>query len=66
MSQVLILEGMSCQHCVSAIEKAIREVPGVTGVEVSLERAQAHVEGTGDVADMVVAIKEEGYKAIPA
>lgn len=63
MSTLLILEGMSCQHCVAAIEKALKDVPGVTEVEVSLERHQAHVSGQTDHAELVEAVKEAGYRA---
>ncbi len=33
---VLHVEGMSCQHCVKAITKAVGGLPGVAGVSVDL------------------------------
>lgn len=30
------IEGMDCGHCVSTIEKAVRALPGVEAVKVSL------------------------------
>jgi copper chaperone len=66
MSHLLILDGMSCQHCVNVIEQALKAVPGVTSVDVSLERHQARVEGNADVAELVEAVKGEGYTATQA
>ena len=38
--------GMSCAACVARVEKAVRQVPGVTEVSVSLLTNQMGVEGT--------------------
>jgi copper chaperone len=38
---VIMVKGMTCGHCVSAVEKEISSLPGVTGVDVDL--------GTGTV-----------------
>jgi copper chaperone len=63
----LQVTGMSCEHCVRAVEKALKGVPGVESVvEVSLERGEAIVEGQPEVAALVSAIAEEGYTAEPA
>ncbi len=63
----LRVTGMSCEHCVRAVEKALTAVPGVESVvEVSLERGEAIVEGQPEVAALVSAIAEEGYTAEPA
>ena len=42
----LKVEGMTCNHCVMAVTKALKKVPGVEKVEVSLEKGEALVEGT--------------------
>lgn len=58
------IEGMTCGHCVKAVEKALSAVPGVSAVkEVSLERAEAVLEGSPDPQAVVAAIEEEGYQA---
>lgn len=58
------IEGMTCGHCVKAVEKALSAVPGVSAVkEVSLERAEAVLEGRPDPQAVVAAIEEEGYQA---
>jgi len=68
MAQTLQLEvqGMTCDHCVRSVTNAIKTVPGVTDVTVSLQGASAIVGGNGiDVAKVVAAVAEEGYEAAP-
>ena len=55
--------GMSCQHCVNAVDKAVRAVPGVTGASVDLAAGSVAVTGDFDRAAVVAAIKAEGYEA---
>ncbi|GHG05309.1 hypothetical protein GCM10017783_17330 [Deinococcus piscis] len=61
----LDIAGMSCGHCVSAVEKALRSVPGVDVVTVSLEEGKATVQGNAEQAAMLAAVAEEGYVATP-
>jgi len=68
MSQtVLHIEGMTCDHCVHAVQKALRSVPGVQQAEVSLPEKKATVtyEGLFDLPAAQKAVEEEGYKAFP-
>lgn len=51
----LHVEGMMCMHCVAHVEKALKAVPGVKEVEVSLEGKSAVVSG--------IALNEETLKA---
>ncbi len=63
----LKVDGMSCDHCVMAVTKALKGVPGVERVvEVSLERGEALVEGNPNLDALIEAIREEGYEAKPA
>jgi copper chaperone len=60
----LKIEGMSCDHCVRAVTRALGAVPGVTQVvEVSLERGEALVEGEPALEQLIAAIEAEGYQA---
>ena len=62
----LRIEGMSCEHCVAAVRKALLAVPGVTGVEMDLPSGKATVElapGLVTVDQLVAAVDEEGYTA---
>lgn len=62
----LKVEGMTCNHCVMAVKKALSKVNGVEEVvEVSLERGEALVRGEADPARLIAAIEEEGYRAQP-
>jgi copper chaperone len=59
----LKVEGMTCNHCVMAVKKALLKVPGVEKAEVSLEKGEALVEGVADPRALIRAVEEEGYKA---
>ncbi|WP_022799217.1 CopZ family metallochaperone [Thermus islandicus] len=59
----LKVEGMTCNHCVMAVKKALLKVPGVERAEVSLERGEALVEGEADPKALIQAVEEEGYRA---
>lgn len=62
----LKIEGMSCSHCSAAVERALKEVPGVNAAEVNLEAGTARVHGSASLADLMAAVAEEGYTAAPA
>ena len=58
------VKGMTCGHCVSAVEKALAAVEGVEKVvEVSKDNDLAVVSGEADPQSLLAAIKEEGYEA---
>jgi len=61
-TQQIRITGMTCQHCVMAVEKALRAVPGVQSVEVRLAPAQATVQGDADLGQLLKAIESEGYR----
>ncbi len=60
----LAVTGMSCGHCVAAVQKALCAVPGVESVAVSLESHSALVVG-GVPHQAIEAIREAGYEASP-
>jgi copper chaperone len=55
------VKGMSCNHCVMAVTKALGTVDGIQDVKVSLEAGEAVFEETRPV-DMA-AVKEKIKKA---
>jgi copper chaperone len=59
----LEVSGMSCQHCVAAVTRALKKVPGVESAQVSLEAGRATVAGSASVERLVQAIEQEGYRA---
>ncbi len=62
--KTLKIEGMSCGHCVSHVDAALRGVPGVTGVEVSLEGKCAEVQGTASDDALKAAVTGAGYEVV--
>ncbi|MEJ2690172.1 MAG: cation transporter [Deltaproteobacteria bacterium] len=36
MPTTITINGMSCQHCVASVTKALNEIDGITGVKVDL------------------------------
>ena len=57
--------GMSCAACSAHVEKAVRKVPGVTGVAVSLLTNSMKVDGTATAAEICKAVTDAGYGASP-
>ena len=63
MKKTLQVEGMSCNHCKMAVEKALLAVPGVTDAQVSLENKAAEVTAAQTVSDamLIKAVEDAGY-----
>jgi len=61
----LPVEGMTCASCVGRVERALRDVPGVTEASVNLATEQATVTGSAPRATLVAAIEDAGYD-VPA
>lgn len=57
------VQGMTCENCVHHVTEALKNVPGVTGVQVSLADNSAQVQGEFDAAKILAAVEEEGYEA---
>ena len=59
----LEVTGMTCQNCVRHVTEALKEVPGVNSVDVSLEGKKATlVVGDGFAQQAAVdAVSEAGY-----
>ena len=59
----LKIEGMSCGKCVEFVSKALQGVAGVQSAQVDLEKGQAEIEGSAEVAALIAAVEDEGYGA---
>ena len=60
------VEGMTCAACVYHVESALKGVPGVRGVAVSLGTERASVDfvpGLASFDDMQKAVEQAGYRA---
>lgn len=62
MSTVLEVKGMSCGHCVASVTDAVKKVPGVTDVTVSLEDANAVIHGDFDIDAVREAVTKVGFE----
>jgi len=66
-TSTLKVQGMTCNHCVMRVAKALKSVPGVQDAQVDLQKAQAVV--TYDDSKVVpeklsAAVVEAGYKVV--
>ena len=62
MTTTISIEGMMCAHCQAHVEKALKEVAGVTEVIVSLENKNAVVTGDASVEALKQAVVDAGYE----
>ena len=58
------IQGMSCQHCVAAVTRALNNLGGLKEVKVDLGKGEASFENAGQVPHEKVsrAIEEAGFK----
>ncbi len=61
----LKIDGMSCSHCTTAVQRALERVAGVKAATVDLKTGRAKVDGDTDPAALVAAVEAEGYQAAP-
>ncbi len=63
MKKKLLIEGMSCAHCVKHVQEALQAVEGVQAVTVNLEAKTAVVEFMTEVEEekLRTAVEEAGY-----
>lgn len=59
------VDGMSCEHCVKTVTKALQDVPGVAQAQVQLKPGQATVRydaAKADRAALASAVRQAGFK----
>lgn len=63
--KVFKIKGMTCQHCVANVTRAINAIEGVSS-QVNLKKEEAHVVYDRDVDNQVIitAVKQAGYDVI--
>ena len=57
------IKGMSCQHCVASVTKAIDGVSGTSNIQVNLDQGEAHYDGDVNPQTVVEAIEKTGFEA---
>lgn len=61
----LLVQGMSCGHCVKAVESSVGELKGVSNVDVHLESGKVDVEYNADAVTLETikeTIDDQGYE----
>ncbi len=58
------IQGMSCQHCVMAVTKALGSLPGVKDVKIDLGRGEATFQNPRNVSreEMRRAVEDAGFQ----
>jgi copper chaperone len=58
------IQGMSCQHCVMAVTKALGSIPGIKNLKVDLAKGEATFENSQNVSreDIRKAVEGAGYR----
>jgi len=66
MAATLKVKGMSCQHCVMSVTKALSQLDGIKNVQVDLAKGEVRFDNTKEVASSRIAkaIEEAGYKVV--
>jgi copper ion binding protein len=60
--QSYTVAGMTCQHCVAAVDAEVGALPGVSSVDVDLASGTLLVNGSEIDRDAVrIAVEEAGY-----
>lgn len=60
----LAIEGMSCHHCLNAVNQALTALPGVAITSVRIGRAElAYDPAAVDAPRIIAALGDAGYRA---
>ena len=64
MASVLKVKGMSCQHCVMSVTKALNKLDGIQNVKVDLQKGEVSYDNTKTVAHEKIekAIESAGFQ----
>ncbi len=66
MATILKVKGMSCQHCVMSVTKALGQLEGIKNVQVDLAKREVQFDNTKEIASnrIAKAVEEAGYEVI--
>ncbi len=63
--ETIEIEGMSCSHCIQAVETALRSLAGVEVRRVEIGRASvAYDPATVNRAQMAAALEDAGFQVV--
>ena len=68
MATTLKVKGMSCQHCVMSVTKALGQLEGIKNVQVDLAKGEVRFDNTRGIASdkIAKAITNAGYEVVPS
>ncbi len=60
------IQGMSCQHCVMSVTKALGTIPGIKNLKVDLVKGEATFENTQNIllGNIRKAVEDAGCKVV--
>ncbi|TWT27306.1 copper chaperone CopZ [Planomicrobium sp. CPCC 101110] len=67
MNETLKVQGMSCGHCVNAVESSVGGLQGVSSVKVDLEKGEVAVEydtSKTSLDKIQETIEDQGYDVV--
>ncbi len=65
MELTLTIQGMSCQHCVANVKRALESIEGVDEAKPDLASGLVQLKGTVlDAARLAKAVQDAGYRVI--
>jgi copper chaperone len=59
------VEDMSCDHCVNAITRAVKDAEPGASVAVDLQQHMVNVDNAPDAERVAAAIRDAGYTPVP-
>jgi copper chaperone len=66
-TEVMNIEGMTCMGCVNSVKNVLEKIPGVAGVEISLDRKQATIhydDAAANTDQFRKAIGDAGFEVV--
>jgi len=66
MATTLKVKGMSCQHCVMSVTKALGQLEGIKNVQVDLAKGEVRFDNTKEMAldQIEKTIEDAGYEVV--
>ena len=66
MATTMKVKGMSCQHCVMSVTKALGQLEGIKNVQVDLAKGEVGFDNLKEIASSRIekAIQDAGYQVV--
>jgi copper chaperone len=66
MASAIKVKGMSCQHCVMSVTKALSQLEGIKNVQVDLAKGEVRFDNSKEIASSRIekAISDAGYEVV--